>query len=167
MSSIEYELFTKWQRELILKKLLKNVKESGEYDYILADAPPTLGGWVMNLLCASDYLIIPVEASPWGLFGLANMFEFLQTTQEIAPDLSLLGVVITKVDERKNYFRQTKEALEALEDIHLFSSLIHVDSSVEWAQDNSRPVVDYKKSSRSAKEYVALTQEILALTKKS
>ena len=95
------------------------------------------------------------------------MFEFLQTTQEIAPDLSLLGVVITKVDERKNYFRQTKEALEALEDIHLFSSLIHVDSSVEWAQDNSRPVVDYKKSSRSAKEYVALTQEILALTKKS
>ena len=167
MSAIEYELFTKWQRELILKKLLKNVKESGEYDYILADAPPTLGGWVMNLLCASDYLIIPVEASPWGLFGLANMFEFLQTTQEIAPDLSLLGVVITKVDERKNYFRQTKEALEALEDIHLFSSLIHVDSSVEWAQDNSRPVVDYKKSSRSAKEYVALTQEILALTKKS
>lgn len=163
MSSIEYELFTKWQREFILRKLLGNIKENGGYDYILLDAPPTLGGWVMNLLCASDYLIIPVEASPWGLFGLANMFEFLQTTREIAPELKLLGVVITKVDERKNYFKQTRESLEAIEDIHIFQSLIHVDSSVEWSQDNSRPVVNYKKSSRSAKEYISLSQEIMTI----
>ena len=64
MSSIEYELFTKWQREFILKKCLSNIKESGKYDYILIDSPPTLGGWVMNILCAADYLIVPVEASP-------------------------------------------------------------------------------------------------------
>lgn len=160
MSSIEYELFTKWQREFILRKLLKEIKASGRYDYILLDAPPTLGGWVMNLLCASDYLMIPVEASPWGLFGLANMFEFLQTTREMAPELELLGIVITKVDERKNYFKQTRESLEELEDIHIFSTLIHVDSSVEWAQDNSRPVVTYKQSSRSAREYVQLAAEI-------
>ena len=76
MSSIEYELFTKWQRELILKKCLAGIKEDGTYDYILIDAPPTLGGWVMNILCASDQVVIPVEASPWGMFGLANMFEF-------------------------------------------------------------------------------------------
>ena len=114
----------------------------------------------MNLLCASDHLIIPVEASPWGLFGLANMFEFLQSTQEIAPSLSLLGIAITKVDERKNYFKQTKESLDSLEDIHVFSSLVHVDSTIEWAQDNSKPVVYYKKSSRSAKEYCALADEI-------
>ena len=43
MSSIEYELFTKWQREFILKKCLQNIKDSGVYDYILVDAPPTLG----------------------------------------------------------------------------------------------------------------------------
>ena len=54
MSSIEYELFTKWQRESILKRCLTSIKESGEYDYILIDAPPTLGGWVMNILCAAD-----------------------------------------------------------------------------------------------------------------
>ena len=70
MSSIEYELFTKWQREFILKKCLQNIKDSGVYDYILIDAPPTLGGWVMNILCASDQVVVPVEASPWGMFGL-------------------------------------------------------------------------------------------------
>lgn len=160
MSSIEYELFTKWQREFILKKCLKSIQESDEYDYILIDAPPTLGGWVMNILIASDYLIIPVEASPWGLFGLANMFEYFKAVQDMAPDLKLMGIAVTKVDMRKNYFKQTIETLHELEGVHIFESFIRVDSSVEWSQDNSAPVVAYKKSSRSAKEYMDLAREV-------
>ncbi|MFD1402333.1 ParA family protein [Robinsoniella peoriensis] len=163
MSSIEYELFTKWQRELILKKCLEKVRTSGIYDYILIDAPPTLGGWVMNILCASDQVIIPVEASPWGLFGLANMFDFLNEVKQISTELKLLGIVVTKVDTRKNYFKQTMETLKEMEDIHLFESYIRVDSSIEWSQDNSAPVVAYKKSSRSAKEYTALAEEVLEI----
>ena len=160
MSSIEYELFTKWQREYILKKGLKKTRESGEYDYILIDAPPTLGGWVMNILCASDEIVIPVEASPWGLFGLGNMFEFLDDVKEIAPDLKLGGIVITKVDTRKNYFRQTLETLKELDDVKVFDTYIRVDSGIEWSQDNNAPVMAYKKSSRSAKEYMELAREI-------
>lgn len=161
MSSIEFELFTKWQREFILKKCLSSVKESGEYDYILIDAPPTLGGWVMNILCAADAVIIPVEATPWGLFGLGNMFEFLEDVKQIAQDLKVLGIVVTKVDTRKNYFKQTFESLHDLEDIHVFDTFIRVDSSVEWSQDNNMPIMAYRKSSRSAQEYMALTEEIL------
>lgn len=160
MSSIEYELFTKWQREFILKKCLSGIKESGEYDYILIDSPPTLGGWVMNIMCAADYLIVPVEASPWGLFGLANMVDFYNEVREINPALNLAGIVVTKVDERKNYFKQTKETLSELEDIYVFTSYIRVDSSIEWSQDNSKPVIVYKKSSRSASEYIELAKEV-------
>ena len=43
MSSIEFELFGKWQREVIFKKMLKSVVDSGVYDFVLIDAPPTLG----------------------------------------------------------------------------------------------------------------------------
>lgn len=160
MSSIEYELFTKWQREIILRKCLASIKASNVYDYILIDAPPTLGGWVMNILCASDEVIVPVEASPWGLFGLANMFEFINEVRQMAPDLSLMGVAITKADERKNYFKQTIQTLSELEDVYLFQSYIRIDSSIEWAQDNSKTVIAYKKSSRSAKEYMELAKEV-------
>lgn len=160
MSSIEYELFTKWQREYILKKCMDRIRTEGNYDYILIDSPPTLGGWVMNILCASDFVIIPVEASPWGLFGLANMLEFLNDVKQIAPQLSVLGIAITKVDERKNYFKQTIDTLKAVENVSVFNSYIRVDSSIEWAQDNSKPVIAYKKSSRSAGEYMKLTEEV-------
>lgn len=160
MSGAEYELFTKWQREFVVKKLLAPIVESGLYDYILLDAPPTLGCLVMNLLCAADFLIIPLEASPWGLFGLANMFDFLKEVQQISPVLSLMGVVITKVDTRKNYYKQTLAALEELENVRVFSQIIRLDSAIEWAQDNSKPVIAFKKGSRSALEYVELAKEV-------
>ena len=161
MSSIEYELFTKWQREFILKKCLQKIKAAGTYDYILIDAPPTLGGWVMNILCASDRVLVPVEASPWGMFGLANMFDFLDEVKEIAPELQVLGIVITKADTRKAYFKQTLETLKDMDEIRLLDSVIRVDSSIEWAQDASAPVVEFKKSSRSAKEYTELAEEVM------
>ena len=160
MSSIEYELFTKWQREYILRKCLVSVRDSDVYDYILIDAPPTLGGWVMNILCASDRVIIPVESTPWGLFGLGNMFEFLEEVKQIAPNLQLGGIVITKVDTRKNYFKQTLETLRELEQVKVFDTYIRVDSAIEWSQDNNAPIMAYKKSSRSAAEYMELAAEI-------
>ena len=160
MSSIEYELFTKWQREYILRKCLANIVESEMYDYILIDAPPTLGGWVMNILCASNKIVIPVESTPWGLFGLGNMFEFLEQVRQIAPELELGGLVITKVDTRKSYFKQTLETLKELEDVRVFDTYIRVDSWIEWSQDNHTPIMAYKKSSRSAAEYMELAKEI-------
>lgn len=160
MSSIEYELFTKWQREYILRKCLANIVESEMYDYILIDAPPTLGGWVMNNLCASNKIVIPVESTPWGLFGLGNMFEFLEQVRQIAPELELGGLVITKVDTRKSYFKQTLETLKELEDVRVFDTYIRVDSGIEWSQDNHTPIMAYKKSSRSAAEYMELAKEI-------
>ena len=147
MSSIEYELFTKWQREFILRKCLQKIKDSGVYDYILIDAPPTLGGWVMNILCASDRVIIPVEASPWGMFGLANMFDFLNDVKQITPELSVMGVVLTKVDTRKNYFKQTMETFKEMPDIHLL-----IPSS-GWTAPSSGPrtaVLRWWSSKRAA-----------------
>ncbi len=160
MSGIEFDLFTKWQREFILRRGLENIKTAGSYDYIMLDSPPTLGCWVMNLLIASDYLIIPVEASPWGLFGLANMFDFLSEVRRISPELKLMGIAVTKVDTRKSYFKQTMDDLMNQDEVFVFKNYIRLDSAVEWSQDNSKPVIAYKKNSRSAQEYMELAREV-------
>ena len=161
MSGIEFDLFTKWQREFILKKCLEPTRARGIYDFIIIDSPPTLGGWVMNIMCASDFVVIPVEASPWGLFGLANMFDFIGQVKNIAPRLEVMGIAITKADERKSYFKQTYETLKEFEAARLFNTYVRVDAAVEWAQDNSQPVVAYKRYSRSAIEYTKLAKEII------
>jgi chromosome partitioning protein len=88
------------------------------------------------------------------------MFQFLNDIKEITPDLELLGIAITKADERKGYFKQTIDSLRELEGKHLFDNFIRVDSAVEWAQEHSKPVLVYKKSSRSSKEYLELSKEV-------
>lgn len=80
----------------------------------------------MNILCASDKVIIPVEASPWGMFGLANMFEFLNEVRQISPDLEIAGIAVTKVDTRKNYYKQTMETL------HDWRISMYLNRSSEW-----------------------------------
>ena len=77
----------------------------------------------MNVLACADYLIIPLEASPWGLFGLANMFDFVESVKGINSELSVLGVLVTKVDTRKNYFKQTLEQLNELGNVHVFKEV--------------------------------------------
>ena len=115
----------------------------------------------MNILCASNEVVIPVESTPWGLFGLGNMFEFLKEVEQITPDLKLGGVVITRVDTRKSYFRQTLDVLWELDGVKVFDTYIRVDSSIEWSQDNHMPVMAYKKGCRSAREYEKLAEEIM------
>ena len=53
------------------------------------------------------------------------------------------------------------EFLAELENVNVFKNYIRIDSAVEWAQDNSQPVLAYKKSSRSSKEYLEMTKEML------
>lgn len=160
MSGIEYELFTKEQSKFLFKNGLKGIRCSGDYEYILVDAPPTLGGWVMNILCASDAVILPIEASPWGLFGMANMFDFLEAARKDNQALELLGIVLTKVDARKKYYKQSLESLHQMDGVRVFETVIRIDREVEWAQDSSEPIMVHKKSARSAGEYLALAKEI-------
>lgn len=159
MSGMEYKLFAMEDRERRLKKSMAKILKSGKYDYILIDAPPTLGGWVTNILAAVDSVILPVEASPWGLFGLANMLDFIDEAKKINKGLELLGIALTKVDIRKNYYKQTAETLKEAE-VPVFKTIIRIDREVEWAQDNSKPIMAYKNSARSASEYLELAKEV-------
>ena len=159
MSGMEYKLFAMEDRERRLKKSMAKILKSGKYDYVLIDAPPTLGGWVMNILAAVDSVILPVEASPWGLFGLANMLDFIDEAKKINKGLELLGIALTKVDIRKNYYKQTAETIKEAE-VPVFNTIIRIDREVEWAQDNSKPIMAYKNSARSASEYLELAKEV-------
>ena len=125
----------------------------------MAECEENLYYAIKNKRDLSGY-IVPVEASPWGLFGLANMFDFLNGISEMT-EAKIMGVLITKVDERKNYYKQTREILAGYDNINVFETFIHVDTSVEWAQDNSVPVSVYKKSTRSAKEFQQLAREVM------
>ena len=48
-----------------------------------------------------------------------------------------------------------------MEGIYLFESFIRVDSSIEWSQDSSEPVVEFKKKQPQRKRVHSIGREVM------
>lgn len=165
MATIEMHLFTKTLRETVFKRLLKKTVESGVYDFIVIDTNPTLGMLNLNILNASDYVIVPVEMSAFGILGLEVLIKFINQAQEINEKLELAGVLRTKVDKRESI---TSEADEVLMDVFgekIFDSYIPIDTNVKKAQWERQPLNVFNKSSRANKQYTRFAKELMTIVK--
>lgn len=117
LAQCEVELHSKIQRELCLKKVLEQVKDT--YDVILIDCPPSLGELSINCISAVDYLIIPIQTEYKSLEATLNLLQTTyEITQAVNPGLSVLGVVPTM------YSHQLVQHKESINEIHsVFESL--------------------------------------------
>jgi len=80
-----------------------------KYDYIIIDAPPSLGLLTLNALSASDGIIVPVQCEYYALEGLSqlmNTFNLVKT--HLNANLVIEGVILTMADFRTNL---TKEVI--------------------------------------------------------
>ena len=100
MSSIEYELFTKWQREFILRKCLQKVKDSEVYDYILIDTPPmasVIDAAIVGGVC--DGAILVIEDGTVGYRAAQKVKAQLEKSGS-----RVLGAVLNKVEMKKGKY---------------------------------------------------------------
>jgi cellulose biosynthesis protein BcsQ len=69
-----------------------------DYDAVLLDCPPSLGGLTTNALAAADQALIVVEPSALSLRGIAPVADLVdQVWDEHNPTLELAGVVVNRV----------------------------------------------------------------------
>jgi len=80
LSAKEIEIINTYNRERRLEKMLIPVLP--DYDYVLIDNPPSMGIFLVNSLTASDYVIIPLELSYFGVIGMQLMFNLMRMIRE-------------------------------------------------------------------------------------
>ncbi len=118
------------ERELILSRALSMIRQ--EYDYIVVDAPSSLGLLTMNALAASDAALIPVRCD---YFSYEGVSELLRTVGDVCKSLNsrlkVLGFVITHV------FRELRSTPVNIRDIRkcfegmVFDSMIYEDDELD------------------------------------
>lgn len=165
MSTINKEMFSMRLGELRMQSILsKLIKENPErYDFVFIDCNPDLSQINESALFAGDYVIIPLEATAFGLRGVQYVTDFYQSVKEQSESLDLLGIVLNKYDTRKNITKDISEALlgnEYYED-KIFDTKIPVDTSIEQAQGFGEPLFVNFAKSKAHKAYKALAQEVL------
>ena len=159
MSSIEYELFTKWQREYILKKGLKKIRESEVYDYILIDCPPQLSILTINALSCADGVLIPVKTDYLAYRGLTQLQDSIREIQElINPELKVLGVIATLYDARVS---DDKDILALLKEEYNLVGVVKRLAVAKKGIYDGLAVVEQAPSSEIAKEYTEIAKMII------
>lgn len=96
LAAAELELLNVLERERRLDDKLRGAQPI-PYDYVLIDSPPALNILSINILVASDELIIPIEPHPLSLMVLRRLFETLRRIKRLNPELNLVGFLPTKV----------------------------------------------------------------------
>jgi chromosome partitioning protein len=77
------------------------------YDYIIFDCPPRLSVVSFAALCASDYVVIPLEAADWGAQGIVQVTAAIEEVQRhYNPRLKLLGYLVSRF-KRARAFQQS------------------------------------------------------------
>jgi chromosome partitioning protein len=161
LTGANIELAGAEDRTLRLRRALDPVREN--FDLIFLDCPPALDLLTLNVLCAAETLIVPLQAEYFALEGISELISTLERVRAAYnPGLTIEGVLLTMYDERTNLAQQVTETLrEYFRDI-LYRTVIPRNVRLAEAPSHGKPVAVYDPRSRGTEAYFELTGEFLA-----
>lgn len=165
LANTELDISNKMSRETLLKRAFKAADLS--YDFVVLDLPPSLGLITLNALALSNYVLIPVDAGVYSLSGINQLIKIMKMVKDndLNDEIDVLGVLLTKADDRINVTREMKETLEEIFSDKLFTTYIHHNSKIIESQRAAKPINFFDKGSRGYKEYKELAREVMERVK--
>ena len=160
LAGVEIEMVEIPHRESRLKAALAPYRE--QYDFIIIDCPPALGLVTLNALVAADTVLLPVQPEFYALEGLSQLIATVRQVKRMYnPTLELEGVLFTMYDGRTNLTQQVVAEVKKLFPRKVYANVIPRSVRLAEAPGYGRPINYYDKSSKGAKAYRALVEEIL------
>ena len=156
----EIEMLDRPEREKILKKVLKKLKDN--FDYILIDCSPSLGLLTVNALTASDSVIIPVQCEYFALEGLGKLLNTIKIIQtNLNPELEIEGFLLTMYDSRLRLSNQVADEVNKHFQQMVFSTIIQRNIKLSEAPSFGQPAILYDADSRGTINYLSLGKELI------
>lgn len=166
LAVIEPLIVTTTAREYLLKKIIKQLRET--YDYIIIDCPPNLGMLTINALTASDSVIIPIKAQYLDYVGFFLLYDSIQTIrEETNSNLKIDGILFTMYDKRillaKAVEKELKNKIdmEINEHINIFTTKISQATKVAEASKEGKSIFRHNSKSKAAVEYKNFAFEVI------
>ncbi len=163
LAGIEIEIINEMARERKLSNAIAELKD--KYDYIIIDSPPSLGLVTINILTASDSILIPIQCEYFALEGLADLLNTVRLVQKnLNPRLEIEGALLTMFDKRLNLSRQVIEEVEEFFGEKVFKARIPRNVKLSEAPSYGKPIINYDIMSAGAVGYLELAKEIIENT---
>lgn len=142
---------------------LQPVRDSGRFDLILVDCPPSLGILTLNAFAAADGVLVPLQCEYYALEGISMMNRVLTQLREagVNPNLEILGVVMTMFDARTKLSNEVVAEVRNLLGERVFDTVIPRSTKLAEAPSFGKPIIHYDKYGSGAAAYEVLAQEFL------
>lgn len=147
-----------------INQLRLAIRRLVDYDIVLIDAPPGRTAMAMAAVAASDYILIPVNASK-ALDNINNVAEILQAARKFSPKLKILAFVphsvIPNTNHHKDVLRTLRVDLARLAPTTTpisYKATLYSDATIF-----QQPIAVYAPKNSPKAEYNLLADEILAL----
>lgn len=143
---------------------LQPVRESGRFDLVLVDCPPSLGILTLNALAAADGLLVPLQCEYYALEGLTMLHRVLSQLRAagVNPALEVFGVVMTMFDARTKLSHEVVNEVRGQLGERVFQTVIPRSTRLAEAPSFGKPIIHYDPYSAGAAAYEVLAQEVLA-----
>ena len=163
LAGAELEFGAREDRLTMIKSALAPVKESGAFDYIILDCPPSLGIVMTSALVATDGVLIPIQAEFLAMDGLALITGSIdRIRQGINPDLELNGIVFTMVNSVAKLTTDVMDEVRSHFGEKVYETTIPRNVRVSEAPSMGVPVVFLDARSKGAQAYKAFAWEFMA-----
>jgi chromosome partitioning protein len=161
LAGAEIELVDSDRRERRLADALGPILP--DYDVVLIDSPPSLGLLTVNALTAAGSVVIPVQCEYLALEGVSQVLSTIDLIRKgLNPDLELLGVLMTMYDGRTKLAGHVVDEVRRYFPDHLFSAVVPRSVRLAEAPSFGQAITEYDPSSRGARAYVDVADELLA-----
>lgn len=148
-------------KETFLREALLTVRH--QYDWILIDAPPSLGLLTVNILAASDGLLVPMQCEFYALEGLSQLLKTVDIVRKrINPDLRVEKVILTMYDSRNRLTQQVADEVSEYFQEKVSKVRIPRNVRLSEAPGHGEPAMSLFPDSKGATAYRELVQEVLA-----
>ena len=163
LAGAEIELAMHEDRLSLIRRVLAPVKESGAFDYIILDCPPSLGLVMTSALAATDSVLIPTQAEYLAMDGLALITGSIEKLRAgVNPSLELNGIVFTMVNSVAKLTQDVIAEVRNHFDDKVYETLIPRNVRVSEAPSMGTPVVFLDPRSKGAEAYKAFAWEFMA-----
>src|SRR5205085_1560685 len=141
-----------WERADLQLSLVDAVAElRSRYDLLVFDCPPRLSLVSFAALCASDGVIIPMEAADWGAQGIMQVTAAIRYVQShYNPRLQLLGYLVSRFKRARAYQQSYLKQLRSHFGDLAFDTVIPDLAQFEKSVTDRIPITLYARGSEEA-----------------
>jgi len=137
-----------------------------DYDYLIIDTPPAMGPMTVMSLVAAHYVVAPMRPDPFAFSGFYKLLDMLDAVRDnFNPVLTLTAVFLTQYHSsyRGQVYHDFATELSRQPRVQglLTSTSIRTNAKLVEAVALKVGIHAHAPDSNSAKDYLALTEEIL------